>query len=171
MIPADRNGSRSPLVPPPRAQGYRQPARPVDPDPSGRLTAVRAMSRVERFFERLVERPSARLFRTRLQPLQILRRIERTMDAERGGDGRQVLVPDQFTVRIHPDDLAALDRAEIGCSTGIRVRHVPILTGAQGSVLMKSDAPTVDAGTIRKSWSVCVPRRTSAAGERSAPVP
>jgi len=70
------------------------------------------MSRVERFFERLVERPSARLFRTRLQPLQILRRIERTMDAERGGDGRQVLVPDQFTVRIHPDDLAALDRAE-----------------------------------------------------------
>ena len=41
--------------------------------PSGRLTAVRAMSRVERFFERLVERPSARLFKTRLQPLQILR--------------------------------------------------------------------------------------------------
>jgi hypothetical protein len=33
------------------------------------------MSRVERFIERLVERPSARLFRTRLQPLQILRRI------------------------------------------------------------------------------------------------
>jgi hypothetical protein len=66
------------------------------------------MSRVERFFERLVERPSARLFKTRLQPLQILRRIERAMDAERGAEGRSGLVPDQFTVRLHPDDLAAL---------------------------------------------------------------
>ena len=66
------------------------------------------MSRVERFFERLVERPSARLFRTRLQPLQILRRIERAMEAERGAEGRAGLVPDQFTVRLHPEDLAAL---------------------------------------------------------------
>ena len=80
--------------------------------PSGSLTAVRAMSRVERFFERLVERPSARLFRTRLQPLQVLRRIERTMDAERGAAGRRGLVPDQFTVRLHSSDLAALDPAD-----------------------------------------------------------
>jgi hypothetical protein len=70
------------------------------------------MSRVERFFERLVERPSARLFRTRLQPLQILRRIERAMEAERGAEGRHGLVPDQFTVRLHPVDLATLLPAE-----------------------------------------------------------
>ena len=70
------------------------------------------MSRVERFFERLVERPSARLFRTRLQPLQILRRIERAMEAERGAEGRSGLVPDQFIVRMHPQDLAALLPAE-----------------------------------------------------------
>ncbi len=82
------------------------------PGPSGSLTPVRAMSRVERFFERLVERPSARLFRTRLQPLQVLRRIERTMDAERGADGRPGLVPDQFAVRLHPDDLVGLAPAD-----------------------------------------------------------
>ena len=70
------------------------------------------MSRVERFFERLVERPSARLFKTRLQPVQILRRIERAMEAERGADGRRGLVPDQFTVLVHPNDLAALLPAE-----------------------------------------------------------
>jgi hypothetical protein len=70
------------------------------------------MSRVERFFERLVERPSARLFKTRLQPIQILRRIERAMEAERGADGRRGLVPDQFTVLVHPEDLAALLPAE-----------------------------------------------------------
>jgi len=70
------------------------------------------MSRVERFFERLVERPSARLFRTRLQPVQVLRRIERAMEAERGADGRRGLVPDQFIVRLHPDDLVALAPAD-----------------------------------------------------------
>jgi hypothetical protein len=70
------------------------------------------MSRVERFFERLVERPSARLFRTRLQPIQVQRRIERAMEAERGSDGRRGLVPDQFEVRLHPADLAGLLPAE-----------------------------------------------------------
>jgi hypothetical protein len=70
------------------------------------------MSRVERFFERLVERPSARLFGTRLQPIQVLRRIERAMEAERGAGGRSGLVPDQFTVRLNPDDLAGLTQAE-----------------------------------------------------------
>jgi hypothetical protein len=70
------------------------------------------MSRVERFFERLVERPSARLFGTRLQPIQVLRRIERAMEADRGAGGRPGLVPDQFTVRLNPDDLAALLQAD-----------------------------------------------------------
>src|SRR5215211_5773808 len=88
--------------------GVPMAAERVRKEPSGRLPLVRAMSRVERFFERLVERPSARLFRTRLQPVQILRRIERAMDAERGADGRHGLVPDQFTVRVHPEDLATL---------------------------------------------------------------
>ena len=79
---------------------------------SGRLSPVRAMSRVERFIERLVEGPSARLFGTRLMPIQILRRVERAMEAERGTDGRRGLVPDRFTVRLHPADLAALDPAD-----------------------------------------------------------
>ena len=67
-----------------------------------------SMSRVERFIERLVERPSARLFRTRLQPIQVLRRIERAMEGDRGADGQRDLVPDAFRVRLHPQDLAAL---------------------------------------------------------------
>src|SRR5262245_48091940 len=80
--------------------------------PSGSLTVVRAMSRVERFFERLVERPSARLFKTRLQPLQVLRRIGRALESHRGAEGRRALVPDQFVVHLHPDDLAGLAHPE-----------------------------------------------------------
>jgi hypothetical protein len=70
------------------------------------------MSRVERYLERLVERPSARLFRTKLQPIQVLRRIERAMESERGAEGNRGLVPDQFVVHIHPEDLAALATPE-----------------------------------------------------------
>jgi hypothetical protein len=69
---------------------------------------MRSMSRVERFFERLVERPSARLFRTRLQPVQVLRRIERAMEAGREmRDGREI-APDRFGVEVHPADLKEL---------------------------------------------------------------
>ncbi len=73
---------------------------------------MRAMARLERFFERLVERPSARLFRARLQPVQILRRIERAMEAERRVAGGRNLVPDRFRVRLNPADVAALGGLE-----------------------------------------------------------
>ena len=65
------------------------------------------LAAVERFFERLLERPSARLFRTRLQPVQLQRRIERAMESERLAATDRTLVPNRFTVRLNPDDLAA----------------------------------------------------------------
>jgi hypothetical protein len=73
---------------------------------------MRPLSAVERFFERLFERPSARLFRTRLQPVQILRRVERAMERARRVDRGRVQVPDQFIVRLHPDDLGQLHSAD-----------------------------------------------------------
>jgi Protein of unknown function (DUF3662)/Inner membrane component of T3SS, cytoplasmic domain len=69
---------------------------------------MRSMSRVERFFERLVERPSARLFRTRLQPVQVLRRIERAMEAGRESVADNSIAPDRFLVRVNPVDLPSL---------------------------------------------------------------
>ncbi len=73
---------------------------------------MRPMARVERFFERLVERPTARVFGTRPQPVQVLRRIEREMEgARRTARGRQI-VPDRFVVRLAPADLAGLEPLE-----------------------------------------------------------
>jgi hypothetical protein len=63
------------------------------------------LAAVERFFERLLERPSARLFRTRLQPVQLQRRIERAMEAERLAASDRTLAPNRFVVRLNPDDL------------------------------------------------------------------
>jgi hypothetical protein len=63
------------------------------------------MTAIERFFERLFERPSARLFRARLQPVQLQRRIERAMEAERLATADRTLVPNRFVIHLHPDDL------------------------------------------------------------------
>jgi hypothetical protein len=62
---------------------------------------------IERFFERLFERPSARLFRARLQPVQLQRRIERAMESERLATADRTLVPNRFVVHLNPDDLEA----------------------------------------------------------------
>jgi hypothetical protein len=69
------------------------------------------MSAVERFFERLIERPSARLFGTRVQPVQLQRRIERAMEHGRQREAGRTSVPDRFTVRVSGPDLAALEAA------------------------------------------------------------
>ena len=70
------------------------------------------LSAVERFFERLVERPMARLFGMPVQPVQVLRRIERAMEGGARSRGGRVLAPDRFTVRVHPADLARLRDAD-----------------------------------------------------------
>lgn len=65
------------------------------------------LAAIERFFERLFERPSARLFRARLQPVQLQRRIERAMEAERLSSADRTLAPNRFTIHLHPNDLEA----------------------------------------------------------------
>ena len=63
------------------------------------------LAALERFFERLFERPSARLFRARLQPIQLQRRIERAMEGERLTTSDRTLVPNRFVVHLNPADL------------------------------------------------------------------
>ncbi len=69
-----------------------------------------AVADLERFLERLFERTSARVFRARLQAVQVERRLERAMEAARNGRGAATIVPSRYRVRLHPadlDDLAA----------------------------------------------------------------
>jgi hypothetical protein len=69
------------------------------------------MAALERFFERIFERQTARLFRTKLQPIQLQRRIERAMESARSRDGDRTVVPNRYVVRVSPADLAALREA------------------------------------------------------------
>jgi hypothetical protein len=70
---------------------------------------MRPLAAVERFFERLFERPSARLFHAPLQPIQVQRRLERAMDAGRVDSGDRAYVPNRYSVTLNPADAEAFD--------------------------------------------------------------
>jgi FHA domain-containing protein len=63
---------------------------------------------LERFLERLFERNSARVFGTRLQPVQLERRIERAMELGRVVERDRTRVPERLRVRMHPGDLKTM---------------------------------------------------------------
>jgi nitroreductase len=67
-----------------------------------------AVADLERLLERVFERTSARIFRSRVQPVQVEHQVERVMEAARSGHGQAVMVPWRFRVRMHPADLEDL---------------------------------------------------------------
>jgi FHA domain-containing protein len=74
------------------------------------------LAAVERFFERLFERPAARLFQARVEPIQIERGLERAMEAELTVHSRRSYAPSEYRVLLNVADLEALDgdRAALG---------------------------------------------------------
>lgn len=64
-----------------------------------------SLADVERLLERVFERSTARLFRARVQPVQLERRVERAMERARVSQGGRTLVPGRYRVRLHPVDL------------------------------------------------------------------
>jgi hypothetical protein len=112
------------------------------------------LAAIERFFERLFERPSARLFRTRLQPVQLQRRIERAMEAERLAASDRTLVPNRFVVHLHPDDLAGFEEMEQSLASELadaalvfaRAHHYTLVDRPRVDLL---GDPTVERSDIR----------------------
>lgn len=70
---------------------------------------TRSFAAVERFFERLLERPAARLFRAPIQPEQLQRKLERAMEGGRVSRSDRTYVPNRFRVLLHPGDLAQFE--------------------------------------------------------------
>lgn len=67
---------------------------------------TRSFAAVERFFERLLERPAARLFRAPIQPVQLQRQLERAMESGRVSRSDRTYVPNRFRVLLNPADVA-----------------------------------------------------------------
>ncbi len=67
------------------------------------------LAAVERFFERLFERPAARIFQAHVEPVHIQRGLERAMESERRMVQRRTYAPSTFRVLLSTTDYAALD--------------------------------------------------------------
>ncbi|HEV8547100.1 MAG TPA: DUF3662 and FHA domain-containing protein [Candidatus Limnocylindrales bacterium] len=101
---------------------------------------MRPLAALERFFERLFERQTAKLFRTKLQPIQLQRRLERAMESERVRDGDRTHVPNRYAVHLAPDDLAALREAHPSLAADLADS---VLAFARGHGYTLAERPTV----------------------------
>jgi hypothetical protein len=112
------------------------------------------LAALERFFERLFERQSARLFRTKLQPIQLQRRVERAMESDVVRDGARRLVPTRYAVHLAPADLAALRQAHPSLAADLAdaalgfARGHGYTLGERPTVGLIAD-PRVDPGDVR----------------------
>ena len=121
-----------------------------------------AVADLERFLERVFERTSARIFRSRVQLVQAERRVERAMEAGRTGRGASTVVPNRYRVRLHPTDLddlagrtggpevlaARLADAALAFAR-LHAYHLP----ARPTVSVVAD-PIVERGTVEVDASV-----------------
>jgi len=127
---------------------------------------MRPLSGVERMLERLLERPSARLFRTRIQPIQIQRRIERAMERERGSGVDRDRVPDRFMVHLAPADLTGLGdaaedvAAELADAALVFARSRGYTLASRPRVELSAD-PSVGPGDVRVIVAVAAPHPSS----------
>src|SRR5712675_1690472 len=117
-------------------------AAPGPDGPSARLrrTMRSPMAALERFFERIFERQTARLFRTRLQPIQLQRRLERSMESARHRDGERTLVPNRYAIHLAPADLEALRAVHPSLAADLADAA---LAFARGHGFTLADRPTV----------------------------
>jgi hypothetical protein len=134
------------------------------------------LSAIERFFERLFERPSARLFRTGLQPLQLQRRIERVMEAERRFVVDRTLAPDRFVVHLHPYDLVgfgdltetlAFELAD-GALSFARARHYALAHRPRVDLLADERVERADIRVVARFSDPATERPAGAAGAPGA---
>ncbi len=65
-----------------------------------------ALAGLERLLERIFERTAARVFRTRVQVVQLERRLERSMDQARRTTAGRTSIPSRYRVRMNASDLA-----------------------------------------------------------------
>jgi hypothetical protein len=68
---------------------------------------VAGLDRFEQFFERIVEGTIMRFFRSPIQPAEIGRKLERAMEDGRVASVGAPLVPNDYRVEMHPQDMIA----------------------------------------------------------------
>jgi hypothetical protein len=102
------------------------------------------LAAVERFFERLFERPAARLFQPRVEVVQIERALERVMESERLVHARTSYAPTTYRVLLNDADATALD-GDLRILTHELAESLRVYARAHGYMLLAQ--PHVEIGS------------------------
>jgi hypothetical protein len=105
------------------------------------------LAAVERFFERLFERPAARLFQARVEPVQIQRSLERTMESERTMRSRRAYAPSEYRVLINTVDHTALDPANSSLRSDLS-ESLRVYARGHGFTLLSRPVVTIEPSTV-----------------------
>jgi hypothetical protein len=93
------------------------------------------LSHLEDMAEQLVEGTFARMFRTRLQPIEVARRIARAMeDGQVINPQGRIVVPNVYQVYLSPDDFSALETYQDTLQTEL-ARYVASLARSAGATM------------------------------------
>ena len=102
------------------------------------------LAAVERFFERLFERPAARLFQPQVEVVQIQRALEREMESERRVQSRRSYVPTTFRVLLNDADAAAMN-SDMRVLTTELAESIRLYARSRGYTMLAR--PRVEIGT------------------------
>jgi hypothetical protein len=114
---------------------------------SVRSEIVKAITRFEMLMESLVERGFARLLRTRMQPIEVAKKLSREMESQRTVAINRVLVPNHYTAALSPEDFdhfapiqATLQREMATYLTDYAAEHQYTLPGEAGVTLVRDES-------------------------------
>lgn len=117
------------------------------------MRTVNTLTRLEGLLEGVVERSFARLFRSRLQPVEIAKRLTREMEAGRIVGVSSIMVPNHYKVALGPDDYttfapirASLEQEMVQYLLSYAIEHGYTTVMAPEVELM--EAPTLRPGRM-----------------------
>ncbi|HEY8283163.1 MAG TPA: DUF3662 and FHA domain-containing protein [Chloroflexota bacterium] len=115
---------------------------------------MKAITRFETIMESLVERGFARLLRTRMQPIEVAKKLSREMETQRTVAINRVLVPNYYTAALSADDFdhfapiqATLQREMATYLTDYAAEHHYTLPGEANVTLVRDES--LRAGGLR----------------------
>ncbi|MFN8621588.1 MAG: DUF3662 domain-containing protein [Chloroflexota bacterium] len=149
---------------------------------------TRSFAAVERFFERLLERPAARLFGAPIQPEQLQRQLERAMESGRVSRSDRTYVPNRFRVLVNPADAAVFDDDRTALQADLaeavlrraRVRGYRLVARPEVSVIPAASVPQggievvadpLDPGLVRSAAAGLRPVDLEGPKPPRAPIP
>lgn len=107
------------------------------------------LDRFERTMERLLEGGAGSLFRQKLQPAEIGRKLERAMLSQQRASVGSQLVPNIYVVRLHPQDYAQFEAFAAGLSRQMESWLARVASQRQLTVLDRISVSLVEDETVR----------------------